>query len=364
VKPVTIESLVSEAARTRARRTDGFRFCAEPACEVAYFQPDTGARFLRCEVRVRIGQKETASPRPVCYCFGHTIEEIEGEVERTGTSRVPDEIAEKCRQGLDRCEETNPQGACCLGNVRQAMKYAQAGRGVAIPKASRSRPDAGTIAQVGALASAVAASACCWLPLLLIATGVSGGALASAFEAWRPVLLPATLALLGLAFYFTYRTRRVASAGGGPACCAPARTARTESGPEACRPPHRSAGFAFHQLNKPILWVVTILVLAFAFFPNYVDYLMHGKDAIAARSDLDRTVVQIDGMTCEGCAAGIEASLRRIPGVVTAEVSYDKRQAVIGSPSTERISPQAILDAIRQAGGYTGHFFDPDPRQP
>ena len=126
VKPVTIESLVIEAARARVGRTDGFRFCAEPSCEVAYFHPETGDRFLRRDVKVRIGQKETTPPRPVCYCFDHTVEEIEDEVARTGRSRIPDQIQEKCREGLDRCEETNPQGACCLGNVRRTLKEAQA----------------------------------------------------------------------------------------------------------------------------------------------------------------------------------------------------------------------------------------------
>ncbi|QOJ02244.1 MAG: cation transporter [Planctomycetia bacterium] len=361
MKPVTIESLVSEAARTRARRTDGFRFCSTPSCDVAYFQPDTGERFLRSDVRVRIGQKETGSPRPVCYCFGHTIEEVESEVAHTGTSRIPDEITEKCRQGLDRCEETNPQGACCLSNVRQALKNAQAKYGATTPQGRKSRMDTGTVVQFGALASAIAASACCWLPLLLIALGVSGGALASTFEAWRPVLLPVTLALLGLAFYFAYHAPRVASAGCETNCCA---TPETESCPEACCPPHNIKGFAFHKLNKPVLWVVTIFVLAFALFPNYVGYLLRGNDSFAARNDLEKIVVQIDGMTCEACAAGIAASLRMIPGVAAAEVSYEKGQAVIGVPSTNRIPPQVILKAIRKAGDYTGHFLDPEHMKP
>ena len=226
VKPVTIESLVSEAARSRAGRTDGFRFCAEPSCDVVYYHPETAERMYRDDVTVRVGQKETTPPRPVCYCFDHTVEEIETEVKETGTSRILDSIAEKCRQGLDRCEETNPQGACCLANVRRALKEAQARLGRGAPDATKSIPpsnngdvdccatngvseseaaprlDAGVIAQIGALASAVVASACCWLPLLLIAVGVSGGALAATFEAWRPVLLPVTFVLLGLAFYF------------------------------------------------------------------------------------------------------------------------------------------------------------------
>lgn len=133
VKPITIHSLIVPSARRRVTRTDGFRFCAEPSCAVAYFHPETRDSLWRSDVKVRIGQKETLPPRPICYCFDHTVEEIENEVARTGTSRIPDEITEKCRQGLDRCEETNPQGACCLGNIRRALKEAQAKLGQSTP---------------------------------------------------------------------------------------------------------------------------------------------------------------------------------------------------------------------------------------
>ena len=126
VKRVTIESLLTEEALDRVSSADDFRFCATPTCDVAYFRPGNGERFVRQDVRVRIGLKETESPRPVCYCFDHTVEEIEADVASTGTSRIPDEIVDACRRGLDRCAETNPQGTCCLGNVRAILKSAQA----------------------------------------------------------------------------------------------------------------------------------------------------------------------------------------------------------------------------------------------
>lgn len=62
-KPVTIRSLLVDQALSRATRLDGFYFCAEPRCEVAYFQPESGERFLRVDVHVRIGQKEMESPK-------------------------------------------------------------------------------------------------------------------------------------------------------------------------------------------------------------------------------------------------------------------------------------------------------------
>jgi len=126
VGPITIEKLVVEAARRRAGRTDGFRFCAERSCEVAYFHPASGTRIVKDEVRVRIGPKETDPPRPICYCFDYNLEQIQAELAATGTSKIAEDITEKCRQGLERCEETNPQGSCCLGNIRRAIKEARA----------------------------------------------------------------------------------------------------------------------------------------------------------------------------------------------------------------------------------------------
>ncbi len=128
VKPVTIESLLTENAMGRVSNPDGFRFCLTPSCEVAYYRPGTEERFLRRDVRVRIGLKEVESPRTVCYCFEHTVEEIKTDVATTGTSSIPDEIVEKCRQGLDRCPTTNPHGSCCLGTVKGVLQAALASR--------------------------------------------------------------------------------------------------------------------------------------------------------------------------------------------------------------------------------------------
>jgi len=373
---------VTEEALARAGRTDGFRFCAEPSCDVAYFHPETGERFLRSDVRVRIGQKEITPPRLVCYCFDHTVEEIEAQVAETGTSRIADDITEKCRQGLDRCEETNPQGSCCLGDVRGVLKESQAKvkamRSAGIVGAHESettkedccamnsqakfqtarRVDAGAVAQAGALISAVIASACCWLPLLLIAVGVSGGALSATFEAWRPVLLPVTFALLGAAFYFTYRVPKAAiPSGGGTAAPGDASCSLPVQGAaEACCPADNAKGLTLKKANKVMLWVVTAFVLAFAFFPNYVGYLLGGGDTLAARHDLDKVVVQIEGMTCEACATNIENSLRRVPGVAGAVVSYDRHEALVGVQKGSEPPRTAILAAIAGAGDYTGRF--------
>lgn len=213
----------------------------------------------------------------------------------------------------------------------------------------------GTIAQAGALAAAIFALACCWLPLLLIAFGISGGALAAGFEASRPVLLPLTFALLGLAFYFTYRKPAAAVGGSGKAgtgddCCT---VPGNDAGSESCCTPEKK-GFTIRKMNKVMLWPLTALVLAFAFFPNYVGFLLTSgaPPARTASPDLAdvRWTLAISGMTCEGCAAHIEANLSKVPGVHQAAVKYEARNAVVSADSS--VSEEALRAAVLKAG-YT-----------
>lgn len=124
VERLTLESLLSARAKARLKGASEFRFCRTPGCDVVYYRPGGGERFVSGDVRVPIFQKSSAPWRFVCYCFEHRVDEIEDEVGRTGASAAFERITDKCRQGLDRCKETNPQGACCLGNVRQVVKAA------------------------------------------------------------------------------------------------------------------------------------------------------------------------------------------------------------------------------------------------
>ena len=62
-----------------------------------------------------------------------------------------------------------------------------------------------------------------------------------------------------------------------------------------------------------------------------------------------RVLVAIDGMQCTSCATGIKAMLKRTPGVISAEVSYERREADVEyDPS--RTSPDKIAEAISNMG--------------
>lgn len=350
VKEITIESLVVEQARRRVGRLDGFRFCAEPSCAVAYYHSGTGARIVKDEVRVRIGQKVAESPRPICYCFEHTVEEIEAEVLATGASKVAEDITEKCRQRLERCEETNPQGSCCLGNVRRTEKLVQAKTApvstpdvngeaddcCAVPAAKtsgRSRR-AGLLATTGAVVSAILSSACCWLPLFLIGFGASAAGVAGFFDAYRPYLLGATALLLASGFYFVYLRKEK---------CGPG---------EACAVPNPR----LQRLNKVMLWVATAVVVVFALFPKYVGYFLgSGNQQVLPAGPVsgESRVFRIDGMTCEACAMTLREHIGRVHGVARVEVSFEARTARVFSAAQQTPTEAELLTAIREAG-YSG----------
>jgi hypothetical protein len=125
VKAVTLRALLTEAALEQVHEFDGFRFCSTPECAVVYVQPETANTLPEEAVRVAVFQKSAAPTRLVCYCFDHSVNEITTEVAQTGGSTLPERITARCRNGEDHCEERNPQGSCCLGNVRAVLRAAK-----------------------------------------------------------------------------------------------------------------------------------------------------------------------------------------------------------------------------------------------
>jgi hypothetical protein len=108
-----------------APRGDGaHRFCPNPTCDHLYFDGEWVA--LKHDARVRVGLKESSDPVPLCYCFGFTRADVRAEVHATGKCSIPDRITAEVQAGNCACETKNPSGACCLGEVRKAIKEARA----------------------------------------------------------------------------------------------------------------------------------------------------------------------------------------------------------------------------------------------
>lgn len=140
VSITTLRSLIKPEERHRIV-AGRYHFCSDQDCDVVYFAADGSHVFGKADLLVRVGVKEKDAPRPICYCFHHTIEGIFAEIQRTGSTGVPEDIRSRLNAGGCDCERTNPQGSCCLGVVMSVVadgmrRYAPKAGGLAESKRS------------------------------------------------------------------------------------------------------------------------------------------------------------------------------------------------------------------------------------
>lgn len=62
-----------------------------------------------------------------------------------------------------------------------------------------------------------------------------------------------------------------------------------------------------------------------------------------------KTVIKIKGMSCAGCRAGAEGALRRVPGVLRAEVSLERQEAEV-EYDEKTAAPADLRAAVEKAG--------------
>lgn len=104
----------------------------------------------------------------------------------------------------------------------------------------------------GSLVSAFLASICCIGPVVFAILGVSGATFVQKFESYRSLFIVVTVLLLGTAFYFTYKKK--------PA--------------EECVPGSYCANPKSDRVNKIVLWIATVLVAFFIFFPDLISKIL------------------------------------------------------------------------------------------
>lgn len=181
----------------------------------------------------------------------------------------------------------------------------------------------------GSVLFAVASSACCWLPFLMIATGVSAFGAAAFFEQYRLLFLAGAVLLLAFGFYLNYRPARKEVCAG-----------------EQCVTPNRR----LQRFNRAMLWSSAVLVLAFSLFPNYIGRVAGSEPARAHADSSKELVLAIEGMTCTGCEAGVSAALASVPGVREVSASFEKGEAVVTVDSDVAPDRIALAAAVGSAG--------------
>ena len=121
VDALTLKALAA-VPLTEVTRAD-YWFCPAPDCPTVYYSADGSQCFGEDQLRERVFQKHRGEDKVwVCYCFRHTPGGIKGELAATHTTTVVAAIHAGIQAGQCACEIRNPQGSCCLGNVRALVR--------------------------------------------------------------------------------------------------------------------------------------------------------------------------------------------------------------------------------------------------
>ncbi len=103
-------------------RHSGYFFCRKAECRTVYFSADGEQSFSESALRERVYQKHPGDGDVfVCYCFRRSVAGVGSARADSGRPDVVEAITAGIRDGLCACEIRNPQGSCCLGNVRALL---------------------------------------------------------------------------------------------------------------------------------------------------------------------------------------------------------------------------------------------------
>lgn len=181
---------------------------------------------------------------------------------------------------------------------------------------------------VGAVGAAIAASACCTIPLLLVVLGVGGAWVGTftALEPYRPLFI---LLALGFLCFAGYREYRLAT---GPQCdCEVTRQDR---------------------LRQTLLVVGLVATLALIASPWIIR-----ETASATATDtpalneraVEKVVLEVEGMTCASCNITVSKALTNLNGVEEAQVTFEPPQAIV-TYHPARVSIEQMMEATTNVG--------------
>ena len=101
-----------------------YYFCKAADCDTVYVSALSDHIITKDMLTVRVGIKETGDPIPLCYCFGYDRKAVHDDIRRDSETDIQKKITQRVKAGECRCEEANPSGGCCLGDVSRAIKHA------------------------------------------------------------------------------------------------------------------------------------------------------------------------------------------------------------------------------------------------
>lgn len=182
--------------------------------------------------------------------------------------------------------------------------------------------------------SAIAASLCCILPVLALVAGTSSiASIFSWIEPARPYFIGVSVAVLGFAWYQKLKPKPIDECG----CAVDEKPTFLQS--------------------KTFLVLVTAFTVLMILFPYYSKafFPKHEKQVEAASHETVQTVeFTVQGMTCTACEEHIKHEVRKLPGIVSTDASYDKSNAIIRFDTT-KTNIGEITKAIQSTGYAITH---------
>lgn len=181
------------------------------------------------------------------------------------------------------------------------------------------------------IVSALLASSCCVLPLLLLGmtllgigtVGLAGASTVLGSLKWY--LFPMAIVGLGLSYYLYFREKKK---------CAT----------EACR-------MVNQRLTKSMLSLSTLVIVGFLLWSVY-PYVL-GTEALSASPPANPehavAILAVEGMTCGGCEIAVGEALRALAGVDSVRVSYPEERAVVWYGHAE-VTVERFAAALDQVG--------------
>ncbi len=108
---------------------------------------------------------------------------------------------------------------------------------------------------------------------------------------------------------------------------------------------------------KPlIISVVTLVVLAIALTVSNPS-----TSSSEEGTDTKDVTLRVDGMTCKMCPLTIKTALKRVEGVVSADVGYKDKEAKV-LYEKDKVTVDEIVKAIENAGSYKATPLDDESK--
>ncbi|PCJ20764.1 MAG: hypothetical protein COB02_00205 [Candidatus Cloacimonadota bacterium] len=99
-----------------------FFVCTTQKCQIVYFSTQLKQQFTKNDIHTRFGLKESLNPRPICYCFNHSIQDIETQLKTSKNCDIIEQIKSSMKLSGCNCEIKNPIGKCCLNTIKKIIQ--------------------------------------------------------------------------------------------------------------------------------------------------------------------------------------------------------------------------------------------------